>query len=683
MIKHGGRLPAETSRFFGRSTEIAAIRDALSGSRLITLTGPGGVGKTRLALRVAKGLADAFPDGVRLVQLSAARDASGLAHALATALDLLADTADTADTGTPGTPAAFADQVGRLASALRGSRMLLILDTCEHLVDACAAVADAVLSGADGPVILATSRQPLGLPGEVVFRIQPLQVADDGGDAVALFVDRADAAMPGFVMTDDALPKAVWLCRALDGIPLQIEIAALRLRAVGLNDLMNRLPGRLRLLAGGRRANGRQQSVQASITWSYDLCTPAERLLWTRLSIFSGEFSLAAVEAVCAGGDLAVGDVLVTLIGLVDKSVVLRADVAGSDARYRLLEVVREQGMAHADHADAAECAARHRDHYLGVARRFAASFVGPDQVGLLSRLAQDAANLRLALEWSLATGQHADEELAPGVELAVACLPWWACTGQLTEASLWFSRFSAENPDHQLERSRGSSRDATPLNDPPAEPPPLARRLAGWLLVAQGDAAVADAFQAVEPVPEVPVPEVPVPGAPATGAPYPLVDLVASLAFAFGSLKRGAFDECMDRCAALMSGLPDGERWVHGWAAWVMGVTGWLSGDLVAARRLREGLESLGPFGDDLSVAQHLEAFAWLAAARGEPRAGRLAAGRGGPALAAVDRARCRARAEVRRRAPARRTRPCRADGQGRSRTRGIRGGSMPQAPR
>jgi predicted ATPase/DNA-binding NarL/FixJ family response regulator len=609
LITHGGRLPAETSRFFGRSKEAAAIRDALSRSRLITVIGPGGVGKTRLALRVADGLTDAFPDGVRLVPLSTARDTNSLVHAVAAALGLPAEARAPDSADALAEPSGFAERVGRLTSGLHGRRMLLILDTCEYLVDACAAFAAAVLSDADGPVILATSRQPLDLPGEVVFRIAPLDVADDGGDAVALFADRAGAAVPGFVLTDDALPKAVRLCRALDGIPLEIEMAALRLRAVSLDELLSRLPGRrLRLLVGGRRADDRQQTMQASITWSYDLCTPAERLLWTRLSVFSGGFSLAAAEAVCAGGELAVGEVLETLVGLVDKSVVLRADVAGGDARYRLLEVVREQGVEQAGDADAAECAARHRDHYLGVARRFATAFVGSDQVRLVSRLAQDAANLRLALEWSLGNGRHAVEGLDPGRELAVACLPWWACTGQLGEASRWFSRFSQDNPDHQPERSRGSTPPASPPHDL-AEPAARARCLTGWPLVAHGKAVS-----------------------------YPIADLVASLAAAFESLTRAAFDECTARCAALMAGLPDGERWVRGWAAWVTGVAGWLGGGDVAAaeRRLREGLELHAPFGDgtssvptggnDLSVAQHLEVFAWLAAARGEHRrTGRL----------------------------------------------------------
>jgi predicted ATPase/DNA-binding CsgD family transcriptional regulator len=404
LVTHGGRLPAETSRFFGRSKEAAAIREALARSRLVTLAGPGGVGKTRLAVRVANELSRAFPGGVYLVQLSAARDADGLVAATAAGLGLPAPAAGT-----------FADRIDSLVSRLRG-RLLLILDTCEHLVESCAALAGAVLRGTDRPVVLVTGRQPLHVPGEVIFRIPPFAVPEDAGDpssggdeAVALFADRAAAAVPGFAVTAVTRPKLVRLGRALDGIPLAIEFAALRLRAVGLDELLARLPGQLRMLGGGRRADSRQQSMLASISWSYNLCTPAERLLWTRLSVFGGEFDLAAAEAVCADDGLSAAGVLGAHVGLVDKSVVLRADVLGGEARYRLLEVVREHGAAQGDAEDLAACAERHRFYYLAVARRLAASLAGRDQLAdqfaLVSRLGRDATNLRLALDRSLTAG--------------------------------------------------------------------------------------------------------------------------------------------------------------------------------------------------------------------------------------------------------------------------------------
>ena len=342
MITHVGRLPAQASRFFGRQDEAGAIRDGLSRSRLVTVTGPGGIGKTRLAVKVASERAEAFPDGVFFADLSAARDAGAVARtvtaAVAAALGL------PGRDGRPDRP-----RPDWLAGRLHGRRLLLILDTCEHVVDACAALADAILRAGSGPVLLATSRQPLGLPGEAVFRITSLS-ADD---AVGLFADRAAAAVPGFAVTANTLPRLARLARLLDGNPLAIELAAPRLRAVGLDELLARLPGHLRLLGSGRTAVGervgagdRRQSLQASAGWSYDLCSPAERLLWARLSVFADGFDLAAAEHVCSGDEFGADEILDALVGLVDKSIVLRAPDRGGPARYRLPALVREQGAA-------------------------------------------------------------------------------------------------------------------------------------------------------------------------------------------------------------------------------------------------------------------------------------------------------------------------------------------------
>ncbi len=349
LTTHGGALPAETSRFFGRSQEAAAIKDALGRSRLLTLTGPGGVGKTRLAVKVAGEVARSFPDGVYLADLSGARDADGVARATGAALGPHGRDARPG----PGWPAD--PEAGWLAGRLRDRRLLLIMDTAEHVLDASAALAGEILRAGSGPALLVTSRQPLDLPGEMVFRIPPLEVASaeagaGGGDAVRLFADRAAAAVPGFQVTAPTLPKVTRLCQLLDGLPLAIELAALRLRAVSLDELLTRLPGHLRLLASGRReaAGDRHQSLRASIAWSYDLCSPAERLLWGRLSVFAGDFDLAAAEAVGPSEDLDQAEVLETLVGLVDKSIVLRVADAGGTARYRLPAIVREQGAEHA-----------------------------------------------------------------------------------------------------------------------------------------------------------------------------------------------------------------------------------------------------------------------------------------------------------------------------------------------
>ena len=562
MITHEGRLPEPTSRFVGRSQEAAAIRDALARARLVTLTGPGGIGKTRLAVRVAGEAARAFPDGVFLADLSAARDAAGVARAVASALG------GRGQPGTRGQPSA-----GWLAGRLRGRRVLLILDTCEHVVDACAALADTIVHGAAEPVLLATGRQPLDLPGEVVFRIPPLGVADGGGEAVSLLADRA-AAVPGFAVTPGTLPRLVDLCRLLDGMPLAIELAALRLRGSGLDELLGWLPGHLRQLGIGRPATavGRHQSLHASVVWSYDLCTPAERLLWARLSVFPGSFDLTAAEAVCSSGAAGIVD---TLVALVDKSVVLREQDEGDAARYWLPGVDREHGAELT--TDARVCAARHRGHYADVAAAFAASFNGPGQPGLVAALARDEANLRLAFDGALADG-----DAGMAAELAVDCLPWLICTDRFGLARSWLAAVLAGPRSPHLR---------------------LAGRLAARVTFVQGDAAMAEALSS----------------GPAAG---PFVSLLDGLAAAMDALRRGAYADCAARCDQLTEGLVAGERWARGWAAWLCGIAAWFDGDRdTAGERLRSGLELLMPFGGELAVAQHLEAFAWLAEAAGDHR--------------------------------------------------------------
>jgi len=303
--------------------------------------------------------------------------------------------------------------VRALLPHLRDKRVLLILDTCEHLVDECAAFADTLLRGADGPRLIATSRQALDIPGEVVYPVLPFAVPDNGGDAVALFADRVRAAAPGVAVTRENLPQVIRLCRGLDGLPLAIELAAVRLRAMGLDEMLARLDERLHLLSGGsRRGTERHQSLRGSVTWSYDLCSPAERLLWARLSVFAGEFGLDAVEQVCGGGDLAVGELVDILVGLVDKSVVLRAD-SNAGARYWMPLTIREFGAELL--ADAEVYRQRHHDYYLGLAREYRAAFIGPDQARWVRRLSPDRANLRLALEERPASGGEAG--MAPGGE--------------------------------------------------------------------------------------------------------------------------------------------------------------------------------------------------------------------------------------------------------------------------
>ena len=674
MIAHGGRLPAEATRFFGRSLEAAAIKGALARSRLVTLTGPGGVGKTRLAVKVAGELAREFPDGIFLADLTPAGDAPGVLRAVAAAA------------GLPG-PGEAGDDPGDapLPVQLGQRQLLLILDTAEHVVDACAGVADALLSGGDGPVLLVTSRQPLELPGEVVFRIAPLPVGDDGGDAVALLTDRAAAAVgtAPYAVTADMLPDLVRLCRELDGLPLSIELAAPRLRAVGLDELLARLPGQLRLLAAGRRtaAGDRLRSLEASVAWSYALCTPDEQRLWEALSLFADGFDLPAAEAVggsapapgrrppvagLAGGtttpgdgapgdgaprDAAPGDgvpgdgvpgdgvpgdgvpgggALGALVGLVDKSVVLRVADAGGAARYRLLAAAREYGAARATAAPAA--AGRHRRHYLARARAVAAGFTGPAQLRLVDQLGRDEANLRLAFDGALAAG---DAATASG--LAVACWPWLVSTGRLAQARSWLARAPAaqaagapsgpgQHQDDQPERERGAARPA-PFPAPAGPPSPLpaaedTRVLLAWVLAAQGDLAAADALRGLPVLDAAASDRALAGGASSPAADRPLAVVVGELTDALAALRRGAFDDGRQRSAALAAALPEGERWARGWASWAGAVAAWCGGHAApAGPGLRTGLALLAPFGDEFAVAQHLEALAWLAARRGDGR--------------------------------------------------------------
>jgi predicted ATPase len=322
MYHHArGALPPQTSGFVGREAEVAGVLGLLRQSRLVTVTGPGGVGKSRLAVRTADRVAGDFTDGVHFIELSAVR---GPGILVPTLVNELASRRAASGLGRP-------QQLDQLLSVVRERELLLILDTCEHLVDECAEVADGILRGAPGITILATSRQPLDAAGEAVFQLSPLPVPEPGSaaagtsDAVALFEQRAAAVLPGFTVTPQNLADVITVCRRLDGIPLAIELATVRLRALPLRQMAGRIDDRLRLLTGGRRSGTpRHQTLRAAIEWSFSLCTPAERQVWTRLSVFAGGFDISAAEHVCAGGGLAAGEIAPAVIALVDKNVLAR-----------------------------------------------------------------------------------------------------------------------------------------------------------------------------------------------------------------------------------------------------------------------------------------------------------------------------------------------------------------------
>ncbi|WP_157181603.1 ATP-binding protein, partial [Actinopolymorpha alba] len=335
-----GNLPVDATSFVGRRSELAEVRRILSTARLVTLTGVGGVGKTRLALRVAAGLQRAFPDGAWLVDLTLLSDPRLLAQTVAEALEIREQSRR--------------DPMDILADYLSDRHMLLILDNCEQLSQASAMLADRLLRAAPGLRILATSRQRLNVATEHTVAVPPLSLpkefprAGAGGafapsEAVLLFTERATAARYDFVLSEDNKDAVVGICQRLEGIPLAIELAAARLRSLSPEQILERLDDRYRLLtAGPKNVAPRHQTLRALIDWSYDLCTPAEQRFWARSAIFAGSFDLAATEAVCAD-DTQPEDVIDLVTELIDKSILVREEHAGQ-ARYRQLDLIRQYG---------------------------------------------------------------------------------------------------------------------------------------------------------------------------------------------------------------------------------------------------------------------------------------------------------------------------------------------------
>ncbi|MEV6105764.1 LuxR C-terminal-related transcriptional regulator [Streptomyces sp. NPDC051940] len=417
----GGRIPADVTSFVGRESELAEVHGLVRRARMITLVGPGGVGKTRLALRAARELRDAYADGVHLVELSGHSDAGLLANAVSEALGL------PEQAGRP--------QIDAVVEHVAERELLLVLDTCEHLLDACALLADLLLPQAPRLTLLATSRQALDVPGEHILPVPPLTLPDRSGtgcEALTLFAQRAAAVVPGFTLTDANREQATALCRRLDGIPLAIELAAVRLRALPLEQLVARLTDTFALLDGGRMTTlPRHQTLRTTIGWSHELCSPEERLLWARLSVFAGSFDLAAAEAVCADAELPAGSVLEHLISLVDKSVVLRVGENGT--RYRLLDTIREYGAEWLSSAGGGEAVRlRHIALYRSRLRHLVERFLTPEQLTLHRELAADQENLRAALGYAAEAGG--------GRPLALTAVMWahWTLTGSPAEAVHW-----------------------------------------------------------------------------------------------------------------------------------------------------------------------------------------------------------------------------------------------------
>lgn len=427
-----GNLPAELNRFVGREDELADLARLLEESRLVTVVGVGGVGKTRLVTRAAALLEKRYCDGVWLVELSAVHDAGLLEHALVDALGLT-------DHTTRPPRAALVEHCAR-------HRLLLVIDGFEHLVDACAELVRDLLRRAPRLRVLAAGRLPLELDGEATY---PLATMTDT-DALRLFAERAAAVRPGFRLTDRTRGPAEELCRRLDGIPLALELAAGRLRALSTEQVLQRLDDRFRLLTGGSRsALARHQTLRTAIGWSHELCAPEQRLLWARLSVFAGQFDLEAVEYICSGPDLPADSLLDVLSGLLAQSVVLREDSAVG-TRYRMLDTVREYGADWLTATgDTDRLRRRHRDWFLGLATWCELDWFSPRQAEVAARVESELPNLRRAMECSL----ESPEEAHLAQYLAGTLWFLWVGCGRLSEGRHWLDHVLEEETAHDTSR--------------------------------------------------------------------------------------------------------------------------------------------------------------------------------------------------------------------------------------
>ncbi|MGC4950660.1 ATP-binding protein [Streptomyces sp. DT224] len=429
---HPGNLPAELSDFVGRESELAALARSLEESRLVTVTGVGGVGKTRLVTRAATLLEKRYCDGVWLVELSAVHDSGLLEHAVAEALGLTDHT-----TRPP---------LAAIVEHCADRSLLLVVDGFEHLVDDCAALVRELLRRAPRLRVLAAGRLPLELAGEAVH---PLATMTDE-DALRLFAERAARVRPDFRLTEHDRGHARELCRRLDGIPLALELAAGRLRALSTEQVLQRLDDRFRLLTGGSRgALERHQTLRTAIGWSHELCAPPQRLLWARLSVFAGQFDLEAVEYICSGPDLPADSVLDVLSGLLAQSVVLRED-SPAGTRYRMLDTVREYGAEWlAATGDTDRLRRRHRDWFLGLATWCELDWFSPRQAEVAARAESELPNLRRAMECSLETPQEA--HLAQ--YLAGTLWFLWVGCGRLSEGRHWLEHVLEEETPYDSSR--------------------------------------------------------------------------------------------------------------------------------------------------------------------------------------------------------------------------------------
>ncbi|MFE3059492.1 protein kinase [Nocardia sp. NPDC059239] len=432
-----GNLPLELTSFVDRRTQLSEVKNLLSSSRLVTLTGIGGVGKSRLALRVAHKMRDKFANGAWLIELGELNDAASLPDVVAAAFGVH-------DYGGGST-------LDTLVELLTPYDVLLVLDNCEHMIDAVTSLSVSLMRACPRLRILATSREALGIGGETVYPLPPLEIPDPGVepelrtvaryDAVALFAERAAAAVPGFEVTDDNRVASARICTRCEGLPLAIELAAARLRTLSVEEILARMNDRYALLTrGSRGAPKRQQTMQFCIDWSYDLCTPDEQRLWRRLAVFAGGFELDAAEQVCVDG-MSEPELHDAMSALLDKSILSRKEVAGT-VRFEMLETVREFGREKAEEAgEYADLCRRHLDWCTGLVQEADSEWVGPHQMKWVERLERELPNVRKALEFGLS---ESDDR---ALRIVSSLFLFWFVRGRLSEGRRWYERALDQSP--------------------------------------------------------------------------------------------------------------------------------------------------------------------------------------------------------------------------------------------
>ncbi|PWJ54136.1 Predicted ATPase [Quadrisphaera granulorum] len=608
--------------FVGRDVALREVRDLLGASRLVTITGTGGIGKTRLAVEVARRARKAFGGDVTVVELAPVVNGSEVASAVAAALTV-------PDQSTRPIP----EQV---ALHLEGRHCLLVLDNCEHVLDAAADLVEHLLSEVERLTVVTTSREPLDLPGEQVYALGPLglpsaerradRAAVDGAEAVRLLVDRARALVPGFEVTDANRSAVLQLCERLDGMPLALELAAVRLRSLSVHQVLDRLDERFTLLSRGSRAEvPRHRTLWDLVDWSHELCTPQERLLWARLSVFPAAFDLAAAEAVGTCEDLLAADVLDVLDRLVAKSIVT-ADATGEEVRFGMLVTMREYGLTRlAERGQEAEVRCRHRDHFLRLASDVVRDWSGPEQPAALARMRRSHADLLAALEWSTTT----PGEWARAAQLGSLLRYHWIAGGFLSDGRRWLERILATSAGPSVERGAAlwvaawvcliqGDRDAAAGHLAACRE--VAAALDDAVLTARADhwtalmhlfsgdtaAAITRYEAAIAVFDEV---------GEHAGAETALFQL--AMAQTYDGSPEAALRTCervLARCTAR------GEQWCRAYALWVSGVGHWHLGDLAASRRAAlAALELQRAFQDGICTALTLELTSWLACGEGQ----------------------------------------------------------------